>query len=660
MRNRVGILLAFIFALAVAACLFWLPSHLPFSSPIDQALRKVEKGQRPKEKLAALAELQKIVKEKTFSPEQRERMVSVLLRTADSDTNARVRSMSLSLLLSLGVKGEELRQVLINALRRSPQEASLAVELLPQISDKTTWLSLMDSFEKESDPTVQDRLTRILCRMPTEVWGEFCKRFGRNPQLWKPIADKFPAPPMSFRSRLVQMALSDDPNIRKGALMLLVKFPPPPEDAEKLKPLANSQDETLRALVFSVWEQSPSKALVPELRKGLNSQPEVAYFASRALLKLGQLKPEEGRKLLRQPYAPLRAQGALALAPSKEVSDFEALEKALKDPDPEVVRNATVALVAKGERGLEVVLSAYQQERAPEKRAAMLTGMSGLSHPKVAAALVRALRFGDWRERGAALVGISFHKDKFLPALEKLAQSTDKSDRLAAIDALNAIKTPNALKLLLKMARSDPDEEVRCEALLVLSNYGVKEAMPLLADLTEKGETQVAAAAAMGLTRYGEEGRQLLRKLLKSERETTRCTAARALATLNDRAALDILREQMKTSDLPHRIATLQLMARAGDREALDELIDYLSHDEPLIRLRARFALYAVGEPAIPALLKALDSPNSRLRAEAALVLGALRATVAREKLASLLKDENQQVREAARYALNRLETSGP
>ncbi len=660
MHSRLRILLAIVLAFAVLVCLLCLPSLLPTASPIEQALRKVERGREPKERLEALLELQEVVREKTLSPEERERIIPKLLRLADSDSNEQVRSVSLSLLLLLGVGRTEFQRVLINALRRSPQEASLAVKLLPQIAGETTWLSLMDIFENESDPSVQDRLVRVLCKMPTKVWQEFCERLGRNPQRWQPVADKLPPPPMSFRSNLVQVALSKDLETRKGALMLLAKFPPSPEDAERLKPLATSQDETVRTLVFNIWAQSPSKALVSELRRGLNDRPEVAYFASAALLKLGELKPEEGRKLLRQPHPPLRAQGALALASSQNPSDFRALEDALRDPNLEVVQSAAVALVLKGERGLEIVLRVYEQEKAPERRAAMLMGMSSISHPKVAAILARALRFGDWRERGAALAGFALHKDKFLPPLKQLAQSPDKRDRMAAIDALNAIKTTNALKLLLKIARSDPDEQVKCEALLVLSNCGVKEAMPLLADLVEKGEPSIATTAALGLTRYGEEGRVLLRQMLKSERAVTRHAAARALANLGDREALDFLRGQANATDISQRISTLQLMARAGDEKALRELIGLLSHEEPSIRLRARFSLYAVGKPAIPLLLQALDSPNSRLRAEAALVLGALKATVAREKLASLLKDDDLQVREAARQALSRLEEVSP
>lgn len=656
MRSRLTLFLVGASTLVLLVSFLWMFSVLNFVSPVDEALKRIEKGREPKDRLAALLELQKIVKEQNLSPKEQERIIPKLLQLANSDADKRVRSASLSLLLLLGVEGKEFQQVLVNSLHRSTQEAYLAVKVLPQIADKSTWLSLMDKFESESDPTVTDRLIRILRKVPTEVWKEICARLGKNPQRWQLVAEKLPSPPMSFRSNLVQLALGSDLNARKGTLMLLAKFPPFPEDAQKLEPLASSQDGTVRALVFSIWAQSPSNSLIPKLQKSLSDQPEVAYFASAALLKLGALRPEEGRKLLRQPYAPLRAQGALALLPSQLPSDFQALEEALKDPNPEVVRNAAIALVAKGTKGIETVLRVYEQEKSPERRAAMLTGVSNAEHPKVVATMVRALRFGDWREKSAALAGIALQKDKALPALKQLAQSDDKNDRLAVVDALNAVKTPNALKLLLQIARSDPDEQVRCEALVVLSNYGVKEAFSLLADLVEKGEPSYATVAAMGLTRYGEDGRKLLREMLKSERKETRHAAARALATLNDRAALDILREQANTADISQRIATLQLMARAGDEKALRELVGFLAHEEPLIRLRVRLSLFAVGKLAIPSLLQALDSPDSKLRAEAALVLGALKASVAREKLASLLKDENQRVREAASQALSRLE----
>lgn len=657
MRKWWALSLAIFFALALLANLIWLPQNLPFFSPLEQVLRKVERSKDQKERLRGLMNLVNFVKESSITPEQKERATQKLLWLADKDLDEGVRSLALKLLWLLGEKGNEMQHVLVKALCRSPQEAIIAVEIIPQIANETLWLKLIDAFESEKDPTFKDRLKRVLWQMPTSVWKDFCKRLARNPKIWHPVFEGLKPPPFSFRSNLVQWALSEDIELGKGALMLLSKFPPSPAESERLKPLANSQDSTIKALVFSVWANSPSKALISELRKGLSGSTEIAYFASSALLKLGALRLEEGRKLLSHSYPPLRAQGALALAPSRLINDWKALIRALKDPDPEVVRNATIALVAKGSNGLSVVLSVYKNEKAPEKRAAMLMGMAGFSHPKVFTSLVKALRFGDWRERSAALAGISFHGDKLLSTIDKLVHSPNKQDRLAVIDAMNAIKTEKALKLLMKIAKSDPDDQVRCEAALSLSNYGVKEAMPILADLVQRGNLSIANAAAMGLTRYGEEGRKLLREIIKSERRETILAAARALVTFNDQMALDILRKQASKEDFSQRIMTLQLLARGGDKRALRELIGFLSHNEPLVRLRTRLALYAVGKQAVPTLIQSLDSHDFRLRAEAALILGALKATEAREKLAALLKDENHQVRQAAQLALSQMES---
>ncbi|MCS7266319.1 MAG: HEAT repeat domain-containing protein [Armatimonadetes bacterium] len=658
MKKNWALGLTVILILVLVAIFIWSPNHLPFFSPLERSINKALRARDPKERLSALMEFQNLVKGKLISTEKRNWAITKLFWIAENDSDERVRSVAINLLRLLGEKGTEMQKTLVKALERSPQESTIAVELLPQIATEPIWLELIDLYEHQKDPTVRDRLKRVLRQMPNSVWDEFCKRFARNPKIWQPIFEGLNPPTFSFRATLVKWALSGDPELRKGVLMLLAKFPPPPSESEKLKPLAKSKDFTLRFLVFSIWANSPSRSIIGELRKGLNAKPEIAYFASSALLKLGALSREEGRKLIVHPYAPLRAQGALALSSSKSIKDWQALMRALKDPDPEVVRNAAIALIAKGSSGLSIVLSAYENEKAPEKRAAILSAMAKMSHPKVFATLVRALKFGDWREKSIALSGISFHGDKALPSLEQLIRSQNKNERLAVIDALNAIRSQRALKILLKICLSDPDEQVRCDAALTLSNYGVKEAMPILADLVQKGSLSTATAAAMGLTRYGDEGRKLLREIIKSERRETRLAAARALVTFNDSLALEILRQQVNTEDLAQRISTLQFLARSGDEKAIRELIGLLSHDEPVIRLRARLSLYAVGKQAVPILIQALDSTNSKLKAEAALVLGALKATEAREKLAMLLKDEEHQVREAAQMALNRLESS--
>jgi len=124
MPKRFGVLLAVLLILAALVYFLKLPSYLPLVSPVDQALRKLAKSGEPKTRLAALLELQELVKEGSITPLQREQVIKSLLETAASDPDERVRGGALRLLLTLGEKGKKLQEVLIQALSRSPQEAA--------------------------------------------------------------------------------------------------------------------------------------------------------------------------------------------------------------------------------------------------------------------------------------------------------------------------------------------------------------------------------------------------------------------------------------------------------------------------------------------------------------------------------------------------------
>ncbi len=656
MRRQIG-LLSVLFVLVAGVTLWWLPQVLPPSSPVDQALKTLAQATDAKSKMTALTDLRQTLQETPLTDEQKHRLVARLAQTVERDEDASVRATALNLLWAIGERKEVMVNLLLHALRRSPQEANMALQWLPSTADAATWQRLMDIYECEKDPVIRDRLLRLLRQIPPMHWRGLCLRLGQNPSLWEAVAIKLTLSDSSARDDLIKWALSDDAFLQKGALLLLTRFAPSPEAAAKLAPLARNKDEKVRQLVIAIWSQAPSSKVIPELRAALSDKPPIAAVASSALLRLGALKPEEGRKLLRNRYAPLRAQGALALAKSQDEKDWQLLKQKLHDPDPEVVRNAAVALAAKGEKGLTVVLRAYRAQLRPQRRVALLTGICGVAHPKVISALVQALRFGDWTERSVALTGLALHQDNALPALEELFNETDeRQEKLAAIDALSAIGTAKAMGLLLRVAQNDKDKQVRFEALLALSHRQVKEALPLLKKFLQEGDASFANDAALALTRYGEQGRKVLQELLQANKDTIRQSAAKALASVGDKEALSVLRQQAASADPSQRMATLQALARAGDGKALQELIAFLGSSEALVRMRARLALYAVGHVSVPALLKALESNKPSMRAEAAMVLGALRAEKAREKLAALLKDSDPQVRQAAQQALMRLE----
>ncbi len=86
--------------------------------------------------------------------------------------------------------------------------------------------------------------------------------------------------------------------------------------------------------------------------------------------------------------------------------------------------------------------------------------------------------------------------------------------------------------------------------------------------------------------------------------------------------------------------------------ETIDSLVEKLSSSDGLKRQSARQELAFIGSPAIPALLKALQSPNERVRWEAAKALGEIRDPLAAPGLVQALEDEEPAVRWLAASAL--------
>lgn len=652
MRRTILWLGALVLLALVVGSFWWL---LP-KSPVEGTLRALSSrdvAQRRK----ALRELRDALPQLPLTPPQRQQLAERLIALAENDPDATVRVNALRLLPIAKISSATMQRLALLALHRSASEARWAMEVLPQVADATTWVRLMDAYEREKNPILRDRLTRLLRQLPPKHWEWLCERLGRQPFLWQPILEGLSEPSTPIRKQLVVWALSGQGEKRDGALRLLQRFLPSPDDAFRLAPLTKHPDRSVREMVFCIWAKVPSKKMLPQLHRALRDEPTIAFLASRALFQLGALRPEEGRVLVKRPVASLRAQGVLALTLSHDERDWRLLTQALRDEDLEVIRNAAAALAAKGEKGLSVVLATYRTETRPERRAALLSGICGIAHPQVISVLVEALKGGDWRERAVALSGLAMLKDKALPAIQQLTKSPERKARLAAVDALNAIGTKKAMRLLLQMAQEDSDRQVQAEALTVLSRRRIEEAVPLLAEALRADDAELATAAAFGLVYYGERGRGILREALHSDNPMTRQVAARALASVGDRAGVSELTKRL-SPDLPEerRIPLLQALAKSGDQKALEELLTLLGSDRPLTRLRARAALFGVGGLAVPALLRALDGDNPKLKAEAAWLLGAWRIISAREKLVRLTTDPDPQVRTAAQRALARMD----
>lgn len=88
------------------------------------------------------------------------------------------------------------------------------------------------------------------------------------------------------------------------------------------------------------------------------------------------------------------------------------------------------------------------------------------------------------------------------------------------------------------------------------------------------------------------------------------------------------------------------------DAGRIEQLIGVLDDDAKEARKKARQELVAIGAPAVPALIVALEDPAVRVRIEAAVALGAIRDPRAAAPLAVLLGSPVPGLWDAAYYAL--------
>jgi len=89
------------------------------------------------------------------------------------------------------------------------------------------------------------------------------------------------------------------------------------------------------------------------------------------------------------------------------------------------------------------------------------------------------------------------------------------------------------------------------------------------------------------------------------------------------------------------------------------DFISNLSSSDDLTRVRARHALVAIGEPALPALVEALDNPDNLERWEVAKAIGEIGTSEAAPALVRALEDEEFEVRWCAAEGLIRMNVQG-
>jgi len=207
-----------------------------------------------------------------------------------------------------------------------------------------------------------------------------------------------------------------------------------------------------------------------------------------------------------------------------------------------------------------------------------------------------------------------------------------------------------AFRRLARQARSQ-DAAQRRQAAATLAQSHTAPAVQLLAELFRDPDPSVAEVAGEGLLSSGPLALEPLLTALHGSNPQEAERAAKALGRLGDRRATAPLLAALKFGSHELRLAATRALETLPDLE-LEHLLAALADTYPYVKNTAGEILLNRGAAAVPGLLSALDNKEAEVRQRAAVLLGKIGDSRAREGLTAAAKDEDADVRKAAQEAL--------
>lgn len=417
---------------------------------------------------------------------------------------------------------------------------------------------------------------------------------------------------------------------------------------------------------------------VPDLVEALKDEvPKVRTYAAEALGKLGDKKAKGPlREVLDDPYPMVRYAGAEALCRLIDPSGLPICVQALRDINAGWVRRARIAEAV----GILDEVGAITS---------LVAVLEDTASAKVREEAARAL--GNMQSSKTQTKAV-------VPALCRMLDNEveDMPDcRIAAATALGKVgDKPGAIPCL-AFTLDDPDNEVRnavSEALAVLIGKD-KEVIPILIELLEPDETRPFAEGALDTFLNVKEDIPLLSKVVGSGKRGARLYAIRRLAEIKESAAQFPLVEALEDPDSIVRAKAAHGLGELGfcSPAAVPALIEFVDDSAFIVSKSVILALGKLGDDRADTTLYRIMKESRKswdIRVIAAQACGGLPPDAIRKPIFLFSRhadwqirylscvtmgerldkkthktleyiahnDENNDVREAARTALSKLE----
>jgi len=265
---------------------------------------------------------------------------------------------------------------------------------------------------------------------------------------------------------------------------------------------------TLQGLYDTVKDPEVRRSVVSAVGNSIDQQPAFAFLLTvakndpdwesrrTAVRQLGHFQRDDTADELMKIYQSdanieVKRAALRSLAETKSPrAQVRLLEVARSDANPEIRKTAIRVLGERGEAAVDDLLKLFDSEQVADVRRSVLQSLSEIKSPRVEDKLFEVARGNDAmdvRRQAIRLLGERVTKRSF-EFLSQTAQSTDANAevQVQAVRAISERRAEESVPLLIKIARTHPNQLVRKQAIRSLGESGDPRAIDFFREVLSK------------------------------------------------------------------------------------------------------------------------------------------------------------------------------
>jgi HEAT repeat protein len=265
---------------------------------------------------------------------------------------------------------------------------------------------------------------------------------------------------------------------------------------------------TLQGLYESVKDVEVRRSVISAVGNSVDQQPAFTFLLAvakndadaesrrSAVRQIGHFQREDAIDELMKiyaadPQADVKRAAMRALAENKSArAQARILELARTEPNGDLRRQAIRLVGERGEAAIDDLLKLFDSEQAPDVKRTVLQSLSEIKGTRVEDKLFEVAKSNDSmdvRKQAIRLLGERVGKRSF-EFLSQTAQSTDANSevQVQAVRAISQRRSEESVPVLIKIARSHPNQLVRKQAIRSLGESGDPRAVEFFREVLTK------------------------------------------------------------------------------------------------------------------------------------------------------------------------------